>query len=107
MAPDEMRWTIDAVWRIESARLIGGLVRIVGDVGSAEDLAQESLVAAVDVRPRTGIPEPARSPSHAISDPQKTQNRLAGGISRPHFTQTCMDGRELGSFGDDSARTAT
>lgn len=57
MAPDEMRRAIDAVWRIESARLIGGLVRIVRDVGLAEDLAQESLVAALDVWPRTGVPQ--------------------------------------------------
>jgi RNA polymerase sigma factor (sigma-70 family) len=57
MAPDETRRAIDAVWRIESARLIGGLVRIVRDVGLAEDLAQESLVAALDVWPGAGIPE--------------------------------------------------
>jgi RNA polymerase sigma factor (sigma-70 family) len=57
MPADEMRRAIDAVWRIESARLIGGLVRIVRDVGLAEDLAQESLVAALEAWPRTGIPE--------------------------------------------------
>jgi RNA polymerase sigma-70 factor, ECF subfamily len=39
---------IEAVWRIESARLIGGLVRMVRDVGVAEDLAQEALVAALE-----------------------------------------------------------
>jgi RNA polymerase sigma factor (sigma-70 family) len=50
------RAAIEAVWRIESARLIGGLVRLVRDVGLAEDLAQESLVAALEVWPRTGIP---------------------------------------------------
>jgi RNA polymerase sigma factor (sigma-70 family) len=57
VATDELRRAIDAVWRIESARIIGGLLRIVGDVGLAEDLAQESLVAALDAWPRTGIPE--------------------------------------------------
>ncbi len=40
--------TIDAVWRIESARLIGGLARIVGDVSLAEELAQEALVTALE-----------------------------------------------------------
>jgi predicted RNA polymerase sigma factor len=40
MSSDEARRAIDAVWRIESARLVGGLVRIVRDVGLAEDLAQ-------------------------------------------------------------------
>jgi RNA polymerase sigma-70 factor (ECF subfamily) len=57
MPPEEMCRAIDAVWRIESARLIGGLVRIVRDIGLAEDLAQESLVAALEGWPRTGIPE--------------------------------------------------
>jgi RNA polymerase sigma factor (sigma-70 family) len=48
--------TIDAVWRIESARLIGGLARIVRDVGLAEDLAQDALVAALEQWPQAGIP---------------------------------------------------
>src|SRR5438105_8884714 len=47
---------IDAVWRIESARLIAGLARIVGDVGLAEDLAQDALVAALEKWPETGVP---------------------------------------------------
>src|SRR5947207_1029344 len=48
---------IDAVWRIESARLIAGLTRITGDVGLAEDLAQDALVVALERWPRPGIPE--------------------------------------------------
>jgi len=48
---------IEAVWRIESARLIGGLVRVVRDVGLAEDLAQEALLTALEHWPRTGIPD--------------------------------------------------
>jgi RNA polymerase sigma factor (sigma-70 family) len=48
---------IDAVWRIESARLIAGLARIVGDVGLAEDLAQDALVAALERWPESGVPE--------------------------------------------------
>ena len=47
---------IDAVWRIESARLIAGLARMVGDVGTAEDLAQDALVAALERWPETGVP---------------------------------------------------
>jgi RNA polymerase sigma-70 factor, ECF subfamily len=47
---------IDAVWRIESARLIAGLTRIVRDVGLAEDLAQDALVAALEQWPESGIP---------------------------------------------------
>ena len=48
---------IDAVWRIESPRLIAGLARIVRDVGLAEDLAQDALVAALERWPETGVPE--------------------------------------------------
>jgi RNA polymerase sigma factor (sigma-70 family) len=55
-APDIHR-TIDAVWRIESARLIAGLARMVRDVGAAEDLAQDALVAALERWPETGIPD--------------------------------------------------
>jgi RNA polymerase sigma factor (sigma-70 family) len=54
--PDDVRRTIDAVWRIESARLIAGLARAVGDVGLAEDLAQDALVAALEQWPRDGVP---------------------------------------------------
>ena len=48
---------IDAVWRIESPRLIAGLTRIVRDVGLAEDLAQDALVAAVEQWPESGVPD--------------------------------------------------
>jgi len=53
----EAHGAIDAVWRIESARLIAGLTRIVGgDVGLAEDLAQDALVAALQQWPEAGVP---------------------------------------------------
>ncbi|MFL5447544.1 MAG: RNA polymerase sigma factor [Gemmatimonadales bacterium] len=48
---------IDAVWRIESAKLIAGLTRLVGDIGLAEDLAQDALLAALERWPDSGIPE--------------------------------------------------
>ena len=51
------RKAIEAVWRIESARLIGGLVRLVRDVGLAEDLAQEALVTALERWPEMGLPD--------------------------------------------------
>jgi RNA polymerase sigma-70 factor, ECF subfamily len=53
----EVNRTIDAVWRIESARLIAGLARLVRDVGLAEDLAQEALVAALEQWPESGVPD--------------------------------------------------
>ena len=49
--------TIEAVWRIESARVIAGLTRLTRDVGLAEDLAQEALLAALEQWPRSGVPE--------------------------------------------------
>jgi len=49
--------TIDAVWRIESPRLIAGLTRIVRDVGLAEDLAQDALIVALERWPESGIPD--------------------------------------------------
>jgi RNA polymerase sigma factor (sigma-70 family) len=55
-APDVQR-TIDAVWRIESPRLIAGLARLVRDVGLAEDLAQDALVAALEQWPESGVPD--------------------------------------------------
>jgi RNA polymerase sigma factor (sigma-70 family) len=53
----ETHRAIDAVWRIESARLIAGLTRIVRDVGVAEELAQDALVAALEQWPQAGIPD--------------------------------------------------
>ena len=57
MTATDTHGAIDAVWRIESARLIAGLTRIVRDVGLAEDLAQEALVAALERWPESGVPE--------------------------------------------------
>src|SRR5579863_9667443 len=48
---------IQAVWRIESARIVAGIARIVRDIGVAEDLAQDALVAALEQWPQSGIPE--------------------------------------------------
>jgi RNA polymerase sigma-70 factor, ECF subfamily len=53
----ETHRAIDAVWRIESAKLIAGLARIVRDVGLAEDLAQDALVAALERWPESGVPD--------------------------------------------------
>jgi RNA polymerase sigma-70 factor (ECF subfamily) len=57
MTATDVHRTIDAVWRIESARLIAGLARVVRDVGHAEELAQDALVIALEQWPRSGIPD--------------------------------------------------
>jgi RNA polymerase sigma factor (sigma-70 family) len=54
---DSIRRTIDAVWRMESAKLIAALTRIVRDIGVAEDLAQDALVAALERWPEAGVPD--------------------------------------------------
>lgn len=57
MAGSDLHRTLDAVWRIESARIIGTLARMVRDVGTAEELAQDALVAALEQWPNKGVPD--------------------------------------------------
>ncbi|HET7048835.1 MAG TPA: RNA polymerase sigma factor [Solirubrobacteraceae bacterium] len=57
MAGRDVTRTIEAVWRMESARLIAGIARLVRDVALAEDLAQEALVAALEQWPESGVPD--------------------------------------------------
>src|ERR1700754_289908 len=57
MTANDTHRTIDAVWRIEQAKLIAGLARIVRDVALAEELAQDALVIALEQWPTSGIPE--------------------------------------------------
>src|SRR3989475_152923 len=57
MTQSDTHLAIDAVWRIESPKLIAGLTRITGDVGLAEDLAQDALVVALERWPEAGIPD--------------------------------------------------
>src|SRR6201997_2519045 len=57
MTATDIHRTIDAVWRIESARIIATLARMVRDVGLAEELAQDALVAALEQWPESGVPD--------------------------------------------------
>src|SRR5882762_1829680 len=57
MSATDTHRVIDAVWRIESARIIAGLARILRDVGLAEELAQDALVAALERWPESGVPD--------------------------------------------------
>ena len=54
---EQVQRTVEAVWRIDSARLIAALARVTGDVGLAEDLAQDALVAALEQWPAQGVPD--------------------------------------------------
>ncbi len=55
-ADAELHRVVDAVWRMESARIVGALVRVTGDVGLAEELAQDAVLAALEQWPATGVP---------------------------------------------------
>jgi RNA polymerase sigma-70 factor, ECF subfamily len=82
MTATQTHRTIDALWRIESARLIAGLARLVRDVGVAEELAQDALMAALEQWPRSGIPDnPAAwlmaSAKHRAIDHLRRQRMLA------------------------------
>src|SRR3546814_7476742 len=57
MTTTDIHRTIEAVWRIESAKLIAALARMVHDVGLAEELAQDALVAALERWPETRVPD--------------------------------------------------
>ncbi len=57
MAGRDVKRTVEAVWRIEAARLIAGLARMTHDVGLAEELAQDALVAALEQWPESGVPD--------------------------------------------------
>jgi RNA polymerase sigma factor (sigma-70 family) len=86
--------TIDAVWRIEAAKLIAGLTRITRDVGQAEELAQDALEAALRQWPESGIPE---KPGAWLM--QSAKNRAIDGIRRRVMQQKkhVEIGRELES----------
>ena len=57
MTTADVRRTVEAVWRMESARIVAGLVRLVGDVGRAEDFAQDALLAALERWSESGVPD--------------------------------------------------
>ena len=96
MSAGATREAIEAVWRIESARLLGGLVRMVRDVGLAEDLAQEALVTALERWPETGIPD---NPGAWLMATAK--NRAIDQLRRNRMAE-----RKQASIGDDAAACA-
>jgi predicted RNA polymerase sigma factor len=84
-APDS-RAAVEAVWRLESARIVAGLARLVRDVGLAEELAQDALVDALETWPHSGIPaKPGAwlmiTAKHRAIDRLRRNDRLAGRIA--------------------------
>jgi RNA polymerase sigma-70 factor (ECF subfamily) len=92
MAGDTHR-AIDAVWRIESPRLIAGLTRIVRDVGVAEDLAHDALVAALEQWPKSGVPD----------NPGAWLMATAKHRAIDRFRRSALQERKLDEFGRDLA----
>ena len=78
-SPPSPHAAIDAVWRIESAKIIAGLTRIVRDVGVAEDLAQDALVAALEQWPESGVPN---NPGAWLMQAAKRRPPVAGAAAR-------------------------
>ena len=108
----DARKSIDAIWRIEAARLIGGLVRLVGDVDRAEDLAQEALLAALEHWPRAGIPENPgawlmTTAKHRALDEMRRARRVEEkhqAIEREAPRAASFDDEMVGQPGDDVLR---
>ncbi len=103
MGETTTRETIEAVWRIESARLLGGLVRIVRDISLAEDLAQEALLTALERWPHTGVPDNpgawlmATAKNRAIDQlrRQRMLDRTHGSIQSDAASGTSTDRPEI------------
>jgi RNA polymerase sigma-70 factor (ECF subfamily) len=100
---------IEAVWRIESARLVAGLARMVRDVGLAEDLAQDALLAALERWPQSGIPDnpgawlmaTAKNRAIDLMRREKTFERKQEELARDVGIQMAMDRAEFDAAVDD------
>ena len=109
MADDGASRAIEAVWRIESARLVAGLARMVRDVGLAEDLAQDALLAALERWPRSGVPEnpgawlmaTAKNRAIDLIRRRATLERKQEEMARDIGVQMAMDGADLDAALDD------
>ena len=112
--PTDIHAAIEAVWRIESARLIAGLARYVRDVGLAEDLSQDALVAALEQWPQSGIPDSPgawlmSTAKHRAVDTlrrrqmaERKHDQLGRRLEREHSTgQPDLDAELDDQIGDD------
>src|ERR1700710_3339684 len=109
MAGSDARAAIEAVWRIESARLVAGLARMVRDVGLAEDLAQDALVAALERWPGPGVPEnpgawvmaTAKNRAIDLARRQSTLERKQEELARAVGMRMAIDRAEFAAAVDD------
>jgi RNA polymerase sigma-70 factor, ECF subfamily len=109
MAGSDARAAVETVWRIESARLIAGLARIVRDVGLAEDLAQDALVAALERWPRDGVPDnpgawlmaTAKNRAIDLARRAQTYERKREAVAHELGIMLAMDGVDFAADADD------
>lgn len=109
MTATDTHRAIEAVWRIESARLIAGLARVVRDVGRAEELAQDALVTALEQWPRTGLPDNPgawlmATAKHRAIDHLRREQMLArqhAVLARELETQVDLNGAGVEAGADD------
>src|SRR3954464_9600505 len=109
MTASDTHRVIDAVWRIESARLIAGLARMVRDVGLAEDLAQDALVAALERWPGSGVPDnpgawlmaTAKNRAIDLARRQSTLERKQEELARDVGIQMALERSEFEAAADD------
>jgi len=109
VAPADARATVEAVWRIESARLVAGLARLVRDVGLAEDLAQDALVAALEAWPRAGVPDnpgawltaTAKNRAIDLARRARTYERKREEVAHELGILMAMDAVDLAAAADD------
>ncbi|MBS1842914.1 MAG: sigma-70 family RNA polymerase sigma factor [Actinobacteria bacterium] len=105
----DARAAVEAVWRIESARLVAGLARLVRDVGLAEDLAQDALLAALERWPRDGIPAnpgawlmaTARNRAIDLARRASTYERKREEVAHELGIMLAMDGVDFAAAADD------
>ncbi|MBS1678800.1 MAG: sigma-70 family RNA polymerase sigma factor [Actinobacteria bacterium] len=108
-APADARAAVEAVWRIESARLVAGLARLVRDVGLAEDLAQDALLAALERWPRDGVPDnpgawlmaTAKNRAIDLARRASTYERKRDEVAHELGIMLAMDGADLAAQADD------
>jgi RNA polymerase sigma factor (sigma-70 family) len=109
MAASDARAAVETVWRIESARLIAGLARMVRDVGLAEDLAQDALLAALERWPRDGVPDnpgawlmaTAKNRAIDLARRAQTYERKREEVAHELGILMAMDGVDLAAEADD------
>jgi RNA polymerase sigma-70 factor (ECF subfamily) len=104
----DARTAVETVWRIESARLIAGLARMVRDVGLAEDLAQDALLAALERWPETGVPDnpgawlmaAAKNRAIDLARRAQTYERKREEVAHELGIMLAMDGVDLAAEAD-------